>query len=300
MADFGQFRGFGDKLFQGQLPTKLGLIGSIDVNPLILDDYPNAAAAYSLRKLRSAYTGSAIRVRRSSDNTEQDIGFSGANLDTSALTSFCGSGNGFVTTWYDQSGNARNATQTTAANQPQIVSSGSVILQNSKPCIQSDGSNDFLQSNIGDYRFLHDIYMVTKVNSNQVNYRSYFGMVGASSGNILWHIGSSTGSKLGITQPGVNIVSGGVDNLNQKLLNAYATSSLLNFADVSNSNSINGTMVNTSGAVNNLIISASANSGNSVGDYLSLNSQEFIIYNSNESANRTGINNNINSYYGIY
>jgi len=56
MADFGQFRGFGDKLFQGQLPTKLGLIGSIDVNPLILDDYPNAAAAYSLRKLRSAYT----------------------------------------------------------------------------------------------------------------------------------------------------------------------------------------------------------------------------------------------------
>ena len=29
MADFGQFRGFGDKLFQGQLPTELGLIGSI-------------------------------------------------------------------------------------------------------------------------------------------------------------------------------------------------------------------------------------------------------------------------------
>lgn len=29
MADFGQFRGFGDKLFQGQLPTKLGTIGSV-------------------------------------------------------------------------------------------------------------------------------------------------------------------------------------------------------------------------------------------------------------------------------
>lgn len=28
MADFGQFRGFGDKLFQGQLPTQLGKIGS--------------------------------------------------------------------------------------------------------------------------------------------------------------------------------------------------------------------------------------------------------------------------------
>jgi len=30
MADFGQFRGFGDKLFQGQLPTNLGKIGSED------------------------------------------------------------------------------------------------------------------------------------------------------------------------------------------------------------------------------------------------------------------------------
>jgi hypothetical protein len=34
MADFGQFRGFGDKLFQGQLPTQLGTIGSVSVfNP---------------------------------------------------------------------------------------------------------------------------------------------------------------------------------------------------------------------------------------------------------------------------
>jgi hypothetical protein len=95
--------------------------------PLLLDLYPSAAVAYSIRKLRTAYTGSAIRVRRSSDNTETDIGFSGANLDTAALTSFCGSGNGFVTTWYDQSGNAKNATQTTAGNQPQIVSSGSYL-----------------------------------------------------------------------------------------------------------------------------------------------------------------------------
>ena len=77
----------------------------------LLDTYPNAAAAYSLRKLRSAYTGYAIRVRRSSDNTEQDIGFSSTfGLDTSSLTSFCGAGNGFVTTWYDQSGNGNNGT----------------------------------------------------------------------------------------------------------------------------------------------------------------------------------------------
>jgi hypothetical protein len=41
---------------------------------LLLDTYTNAAVAFSLRKLRTAYTGAAIRVRRSSDNAEQDIG----------------------------------------------------------------------------------------------------------------------------------------------------------------------------------------------------------------------------------
>jgi len=67
-------------------------------------------------------------------------------LDTSSLTNFCGSGNGFVTTWYDQSGNARNATQTTAANQPQIVSSGSLLTLNSKPKIDAT-SLQFLKFN---------------------------------------------------------------------------------------------------------------------------------------------------------
>jgi hypothetical protein len=57
----------------------------------LLDTYGGAAAAYSLRKLKSDYTGPAIRVRRSSDNTSQDIGFnSNGNLDTNALLNFIG------------------------------------------------------------------------------------------------------------------------------------------------------------------------------------------------------------------
>jgi hypothetical protein len=100
---------------------------------LLLDVYPSAAAAYSLRKLRAAYSGSAIRVRRSSDNSEQDIGFLGGNLDTSTLSTFCIGTNGFITTWYDQSGNSLNIIQTTASYQPIIVSSGNIILTNGKP-----------------------------------------------------------------------------------------------------------------------------------------------------------------------
>jgi hypothetical protein len=58
---------------------------------LLLDLFPNAAVAYSLRKLRTAYSGSAIRVRRSSDNTEQDIGFdSSGNLDVNIIETFVG------------------------------------------------------------------------------------------------------------------------------------------------------------------------------------------------------------------
>lgn len=57
---------------------------------LLLDLYPNAAVAYSLRKLRTAYTGSAIRVRRSVDNAEQDIAFVGNDLDTTSMLDFVG------------------------------------------------------------------------------------------------------------------------------------------------------------------------------------------------------------------
>ena len=133
MPDFGIFRGFGEKLFgdklvAGQLPTQLGVIGSQSIAFIgLLDTYPNAAAAYSVRALRIAYTGSAIRVRRASDNAEQDIGFTVfGNLDTTALTSFCSGTNGFVTTWYDQSGNNNPLFKNSATNQPRIVNSGEI------------------------------------------------------------------------------------------------------------------------------------------------------------------------------
>lgn len=105
-----------------------------DSGDRLLDSY-TASVAYSLRKLRTRYAGAAIRVRRSSDSTEQDIGFAGTVLDTDSLLSFVGAGNGFVTTFYDQVG-SNNATQTTAASQPQIVSSGSLIVtETNKPSI---------------------------------------------------------------------------------------------------------------------------------------------------------------------
>ena len=106
-------------------------------NTPLLDTYTGAAAAFSLRKLSSSYSGSAIRVRRASDNAESDIGFNVfGELSTVELAAFCGSSDGFVKTWYCQSGNANDATQTTAANQPKIYdSSTGVVTRNGKPFV---------------------------------------------------------------------------------------------------------------------------------------------------------------------
>lgn len=108
--------------------------------PLLLDLYPGASVAYSLRQLSSSYTGSAIRVRRSSDNTEQDINFIGGVLDTSALLTFCGAGNGFITRWYDQSGNLKDNIQSSLSAQPRIVLAGNLETLNSKPAINYPAS----------------------------------------------------------------------------------------------------------------------------------------------------------------
>lgn len=104
------------------------------------DAIPNIAAAYGMRRLLSAYTGSLLRLRRSSDNAEQNIGYlANGDLDTAAIATFIGGGSGFVATWYDQKGST-NATQTTASKQPGYVSQSSGM--------SFDGSDDFLDTGI--------------------------------------------------------------------------------------------------------------------------------------------------------
>lgn len=92
-----------------------------------LNTHTGAVAAYSLRQLSSTAT-TAITVENSSGTTA-DIGFdSNGGLDTSALTTHCGSNYGRVSKWWDQSGNNRHMEQSTAASRPYIVDgSGNVI-----------------------------------------------------------------------------------------------------------------------------------------------------------------------------
>ena len=104
--------------------------------PGILDGISNVAAAYSLRKLRSAYTGAAVLVRNSS-NVELPIGFaSDGEFDTAAYNTHVAGGPGYVKTWYDQGVSGRDVTQATTGSQPRIALS----TVNGKPTVIFSGA----------------------------------------------------------------------------------------------------------------------------------------------------------------
>lgn len=83
--------------------------------------------AYSLQRVSSSHTGPVARVRRGSDNAESDF-YASANGDLGlmmnglgvALKTWLGGAAGYLTTWYDQSGQGKNATQGAAGSQPLI------------------------------------------------------------------------------------------------------------------------------------------------------------------------------------
>lgn len=62
------------------------------------------------------------RIRRSSDNAEQD--FTADEITDGTLTTFTGAGDGFVVKWYDQANNGFERFNTTAGQQSRIVNSG--------------------------------------------------------------------------------------------------------------------------------------------------------------------------------
>jgi hypothetical protein len=108
----------------------------------LLDTYPGAAAAYSLRKLSSSATN-VVRVRRTLDDAERD--FTATEVSDGTLVTWCGFlESGFVVAWYDQSGNGRNATQATTTAQPQIVSAGSLVAGG----LRFDGVDDALNTSL--------------------------------------------------------------------------------------------------------------------------------------------------------
>ncbi len=104
--------------------TGIGVINEVDAGAM--------TGLFALTDLNPEKVTYAIRVRRSSDNVEQDIGFDhNGNLDTTALLAFVGTGandHGYVSVWYDQSDYDQNLTQVNRDQQGTIVSAGQLVV----------------------------------------------------------------------------------------------------------------------------------------------------------------------------
>jgi hypothetical protein len=269
-------------------------IVGVQAPSLLLDTYTGAAVAYSLRKLRTAYTGAAIRVRRSSDNAEQDINFIGGDLDTSSLLTFCGAGNGFITTWYDQSTNANNATQATATSQAQIVASGAVITDPNTSKISTTWTTDSYSLGTGispNTRYL-SVGVVNRT-ANNINIASLgTGGLGGVNGQqpLLWV--ATTGALR--SDMSSTVTHGTNTNTGAFIISSEKNSSDLKTAYI-NGSALATTATQVAAEGTNFIYFGRTGTNTTSGRYA-----EYIYWNSEQSANRTAIETNINTYWNAY
>ena len=269
----------------------------------LLDDYPNAAAAYSLRKLRTGYTGSAIRVRKdTTGQPEQDIGFTNSgDLDTAAIKTFLNARNGWVTVFYDQSGNSRNATQTIQANQPQIAALGVINRMVGEPSILFNGSYHFVQSLIATNPQQLAFSLVGRADgASQVFWAhrdaatNLIQVLSAGTGtNLQLDLRSSTSARIQINN-GITFTTPFYSFLQFDNVNFRHNLWVNNVAGTENNTNFGGNFNSTKETI------AGTDAGTGVGSRLSGRISELIIWQSDQTANRTGIQNNTNSYYGIY
>lgn len=174
-------------------------------------------------------------------------------------------GDGYVTTWYDQSGNRNNATQTSTSSQPKIVDGvNGIIRMNNKPVLRFDGTDDQLVS----------------ISSNNTTNSTAFFVASRGANNQSFMARLTNYATLSST-----------DLFNIYYLNKSTTAAATG-ADTKNSLNLY-TAVKTSGINSTLAIGAG-----STGNFLNGNMVELIIYDGNKSSNRAVIENNLRDYYG--
>lgn len=270
---------------------------------LLLDLFPGAKAAYSLRLLRSSYEGPSIRVKRTTDNAEQDIGFlPNGNLDTIELTAFVGASDGLITILYDQSGNDINLdNQPTDSKLPRIVVAG--IIQNSMglPSIFFDGVDDNLIStdslvSPASNLFIFSVWQKLLLSNQFSNYNFNYPagdsaritvLAPFADGRVIWDAGNNTTDRLA-TGVGFNdlvqhiwtlIESAGTDN--QKIRRDG-----VQLAEK--------TPVTLPNSVDQIILGNNVNFGGSPSN---MQFQELIFYDTNKFANMVAIENNLMEYW---
>lgn len=171
----------------------------------VLDAYTASMwGLWGIRRYLTAYTGNLVRVRRNSDNAEQDIPQNAdGSLNTTNLLAFVGSANGYITTAYDQSGNGRNLVQTTAGKQPRIVNVG---VYDGKYVF--DGVDDSLVSPTHGTPSGVSIHARMTLNSTSDQIIAFSDAGNVAAGSMVWDYQFSTSAYRNIeaTQAGANLV----------------------------------------------------------------------------------------------
>jgi hypothetical protein len=246
-----------------------------------LQQFTGASAAYSLRDLAGSGNTTVVRVRRSSDNAEAD--FKASEVSDGTLVAWVGAGNdGCVPIWYNQSVNGNDATQIVSGSQPKIVSGGSLITRggNAEPCIHFGGAEDYY----------FDV-------SSRPIAKSVFSALQASNTNFETLICDTNDNTPRLT------TNNNANNRAYKF-EGFGTPSVnvdgVTYNGTSNVSSLGfhllGMTSGSGSAFNRIGANPSTGSTGNSFNYVS----ELILFPSDQSANRTAIEANINNQYGIY
>jgi hypothetical protein len=250
-------------------------------NTPLLDTYSGAAAAYSLRLLDSTYTGALINVWNGTSYADIYPNVFG-ELDTVALAAHCGSNDGFIRYWYDQSSNSNDATQTATASMPKIYDGTTgVITENGKPAVMFETGQGAPHMNITSITPRSQFAVVKTSNAEQNS-----GILEPE--NPVFHYANNGNLKV----HRVTISIGASNPLDQKLVSSIAdgASSQHHVNDESST-----TTVST-------YYSGSTFGGRSAqSNRQCVPLQEYVAYATVVSGSYyTGIRDNINTFYNIY
>jgi len=282
----------------------------------LLDLVPNAAFATGMRLLRADYSGGILRIIAYDGATEQgaadimpykigdnywvDFNSKLENLDPTAiarglttndtLADLCSVGvnnyHGLVPSWYDQSLNANHATQTSLAAMPKLVDAGVLVEENGSPGLQFNGSQAISANttiNIDRIFGFHVAKMLAlSINETAGSINDiYLHWQFNNDYRFRYNVSDALEYTLSDFQ---KLFTSGFDGMN-----AFSQINDLSELTVPESPAGNG---------EEIVIGARRNDASS----LAVNSiiQSSVIYNSDQSANRTKIKSNINNAYNIY
>ena len=256
----------------------------------LLAKYGGAAAAYSLRAL-NGNGDNVVRVRRASDNDEKD--FTALQISSGEMVNWVteesATADGFVETWYDQSGNGNDATQSVAGNQPKIVDGGALVAGG----LDFDGVDDCLETTYGSSEYTS--FRVHRYKGSGA------GVAYGLGGEVNRHNSSANNTQLTAYFGGSAALTDSGDGATEYLGYMYFNASNSTLHRIAyNDNALSSAGGSTAGTNPLVLMNIGAEKGIGANIFGNTTLKEIIFYDSDKSTERADISDNINAHYNIY